>query len=157
VVHHKLGCVSHRKYGRLFLLRKPFRSFVFASQTLQVFCFCFANPLGLSFGPLQKGTICSSEQASRALQLLQSVQVTEDIVTNGDGDVIVVDEDLNNTYPIRRTSSQTKLHRWRKCFVPTNKFMVELDSILQHFDVEEKRDIVRRIMKHDNCVWTKWN
>jgi len=34
---------------------------VFASQTLQVFCFCFANPLGFSFGPSQKGTICSSE------------------------------------------------------------------------------------------------
>jgi hypothetical protein len=29
--------VSHCKYGRLFLLRKPFRFFVFASQTLQVF------------------------------------------------------------------------------------------------------------------------
>jgi hypothetical protein len=29
--------VSHRKYGRLFLLRKPFKFFVFASQTLQVF------------------------------------------------------------------------------------------------------------------------
>jgi hypothetical protein len=24
---------------------------VFASQTLQVFCFCFANPLGFLFGP----------------------------------------------------------------------------------------------------------
>jgi hypothetical protein len=35
---------------------------IFASQTLQVFCFCFANPLGFSFGPSQKGTICSSEQ-----------------------------------------------------------------------------------------------
>ncbi len=34
---------------------------IFASQTLQVFCFCFANPLGFSFGPSQKGTICSSE------------------------------------------------------------------------------------------------
>jgi hypothetical protein len=34
---------------------------VFALQTLQVFCFCFANPLGFSFGPSQKGTICSSE------------------------------------------------------------------------------------------------
>jgi hypothetical protein len=33
---------------------------VFALQTLQVFCFCFANPLGFSFGPSQKGTICSS-------------------------------------------------------------------------------------------------
>ncbi len=33
---------------------------VFASQTLQVFCFCFTNPLGFSFGPSQKGTICSS-------------------------------------------------------------------------------------------------
>jgi hypothetical protein len=33
---------------------------IFASQTLQVFCFCFANPLGFLFGPLQKGTICSS-------------------------------------------------------------------------------------------------
>jgi hypothetical protein len=52
--------VSHRKYGRLFLLRKPFRFFVFASQTFQVFCFCFANPSGFSFGPSQKGTICSS-------------------------------------------------------------------------------------------------
>jgi hypothetical protein len=29
--------VLHRKYGRLFLLCKPFRFFVFASQTLQVF------------------------------------------------------------------------------------------------------------------------
>ncbi len=37
MVHHKLRCVSHRKYGRLVLLRKPFRFFVFASQTLQVF------------------------------------------------------------------------------------------------------------------------
>jgi len=37
VVHHKLRCVSHRKYGRLVLLRKPFRFFVFALQTLQVF------------------------------------------------------------------------------------------------------------------------
>jgi hypothetical protein len=34
---------------------------IFASQTLQVFCFCFANPLGFSFGPSQKGTICSSD------------------------------------------------------------------------------------------------
>jgi hypothetical protein len=33
---------------------------IFASQTLQVFCFCFANPLGFSFGLSQKGTICSS-------------------------------------------------------------------------------------------------
>jgi hypothetical protein len=33
---------------------------VFASQTLQVFCFCFANPSGFSFGPSQKGTICNS-------------------------------------------------------------------------------------------------
>jgi len=33
---------------------------IFASQTLQVFCFCFANPLRFSFGPSQKGTICSS-------------------------------------------------------------------------------------------------
>ncbi len=32
-----MRCVSHRKYGRLFLLRKPFKFFVFASQTLQVF------------------------------------------------------------------------------------------------------------------------
>ncbi len=36
-MHHKLRCVSHCKYGKLFLLRKPFRFFVFASQTLQVF------------------------------------------------------------------------------------------------------------------------
>jgi hypothetical protein len=34
---------------------------VFASQTLQVFCFSFANPLGFLFGPSQKGTICSSD------------------------------------------------------------------------------------------------
>jgi hypothetical protein len=33
---------------------------IFALQTLQVFCFCFANPLGFLFGPSQKGTICSS-------------------------------------------------------------------------------------------------
>jgi hypothetical protein len=33
---------------------------VFALQTLQVFCFCFANLSGFSFGPSQKGTICSS-------------------------------------------------------------------------------------------------
>jgi hypothetical protein len=31
-----------------------------ASQTLQVFCFSFANPSGFLFGPSQKGTICSS-------------------------------------------------------------------------------------------------
>jgi hypothetical protein len=35
--------------------------FFFALQTLQVFCFSFANLLGFLFGPLQKGTICSSE------------------------------------------------------------------------------------------------
>jgi hypothetical protein len=34
---------------------------VFASQTLQVFCFFFANPSGFSFGPSQKGRICSSD------------------------------------------------------------------------------------------------
>jgi hypothetical protein len=34
---------------------------VFASQTLQVFCFCFANPSGFSFGPSQKGRICNSD------------------------------------------------------------------------------------------------
>jgi hypothetical protein len=34
----------------------------FASQTLQVFCFSFANPSDFLFGPLQKGTICSSEE-----------------------------------------------------------------------------------------------
>jgi hypothetical protein len=33
----------------------------FASQTLQVFCFSFANPSDFLFGPSQKGTICSSE------------------------------------------------------------------------------------------------
>jgi hypothetical protein len=31
-----------------------------ASQTLQVFCFSFANPSSFLFGPSQKGTICSS-------------------------------------------------------------------------------------------------
>jgi hypothetical protein len=35
----------------------------FASQTLQVFCFSFANPLDFLFGPSQKGTICSSENS----------------------------------------------------------------------------------------------
>ncbi len=30
-----------------------------------------------------------------------------------------------------------KLRRWEKCFVIGNKFMVELDDTLQHFDVEE--------------------
>jgi hypothetical protein len=34
---------------------------VFASKTLQVFCFSFANPSGFLFGPSQKNTICSSE------------------------------------------------------------------------------------------------
>jgi hypothetical protein len=28
-----------------------------ASQTLQVFCFSFANPSGFLFGPSQKGTM----------------------------------------------------------------------------------------------------
>jgi hypothetical protein len=32
----------------------------FPSQTLQVICFSFAKPLDFLFGPLQKGTICSS-------------------------------------------------------------------------------------------------
>jgi hypothetical protein len=33
----------------------------FASQTLQVFCFSFANPSDFLFGHSQKGTICSSD------------------------------------------------------------------------------------------------
>jgi len=37
---------------------------IFASQTLQVFFFFFSNPLGFSFGPSQKGTICSSDWSS---------------------------------------------------------------------------------------------
>jgi hypothetical protein len=49
---------------------------VFASQTLQVFCFCFANPSGFSFGPSQKGTICSSE-----LVILQTVNDWENMAT----------------------------------------------------------------------------
>jgi hypothetical protein len=32
----------------------------FTSQAFQVFCFSFANPSCFLFGPLQKGTICSS-------------------------------------------------------------------------------------------------
>jgi hypothetical protein len=32
----------------------------FPSQTLQVICFSFAKPSDFLFGPLQKGTICSS-------------------------------------------------------------------------------------------------
>jgi hypothetical protein len=32
----------------------------FASRTVQVFCFSFANPSNFLFGPSQKGTICSS-------------------------------------------------------------------------------------------------
>jgi hypothetical protein len=38
---------------------------VFALQTFQVFYFCFANLSGFSFGPSQKGTICSSELPSK--------------------------------------------------------------------------------------------
>ncbi len=38
MVHHKLRCVSHHKFGRFFLLHKPFRFFIFPSQTLQIFC-----------------------------------------------------------------------------------------------------------------------
>jgi hypothetical protein len=40
---------------------------IFASQTLQVFCFCFANPLSFLFGPSQKSTICSSDGASNVV------------------------------------------------------------------------------------------
>jgi len=47
---------------------------VFASQTFQVFCFCFANPLGFSFGPSQKGTICSSEGVELSVFFLKSGQ-----------------------------------------------------------------------------------
>jgi len=36
---------------------------IVASQTLQVFYFCFVNPSGFSFGLSQKGTICSTGQA----------------------------------------------------------------------------------------------
>jgi hypothetical protein len=39
-VHHKVWCVLHCKYGRLFLLHKPFRFFIW---------------------PFTKGTICSSD------------------------------------------------------------------------------------------------
>ncbi len=38
MVRHKLRCVLHRKFGRFFFLRKPFRFFVFLSQNLQIFC-----------------------------------------------------------------------------------------------------------------------
>jgi hypothetical protein len=48
---------------------------VFASQTLQVFCFCFANPLGFSFGPSQKGTICSSDPLDSELSPSRSLGV----------------------------------------------------------------------------------
>jgi hypothetical protein len=54
-----------------------------------------------------------------------------------DEDAIAINENLNITCPIGSTSSQSKLRRWRKCFINANKFMVELDSTLQHFDVEE--------------------
>ncbi len=67
-----------------------------------------------------------------------------------DEDAIDVNEDLNNTCPIIGTFSQSGLCRWRKCYVIANKFMAKLDSILQHFDVEEKRDIVQRILEHDS-------
>jgi hypothetical protein len=40
----------------------------FASQTLQVFCFPFANPSDFLFGPSQKGTICSSERPSKLIE-----------------------------------------------------------------------------------------
>jgi hypothetical protein len=43
---------------------------VFASQTLQVFCYCFANPSGFSFGPSQKGTICSSDFVQPSFETL---------------------------------------------------------------------------------------
>jgi hypothetical protein len=43
---------------------------VFASQTFQVFCFYFANPSGFSFGPSQKGRICSSEQWHQNLSII---------------------------------------------------------------------------------------
>jgi hypothetical protein len=33
----------------------------FPSQTFQVICFSFAKPSDFLFGPLQKGTICSSD------------------------------------------------------------------------------------------------
>ncbi len=60
-----------------------------------------------------------------------------DIATNVDEDAIAINENLNITCPIGSTSSQSKLCRWRKCFINANKFMVELDSTLQNFDVEE--------------------
>ncbi len=36
-------------------------------------CFCFANPSGFSFGPSQKGTICSSGIHARNVSLRLNV------------------------------------------------------------------------------------
>jgi hypothetical protein len=45
----------------------------FPSQTLQVFCFSFAKPSNFLFGPLQKGTICSSECEAQPVIVVQFV------------------------------------------------------------------------------------
>jgi hypothetical protein len=46
----------------------------FASQTLQVFCFSFANPSDFLFGPSQKGTICSNEHEGIAQHKARSMK-----------------------------------------------------------------------------------
>ncbi len=47
----------------------------FPSQTLQVICFSFAKPSDFLFGPLQKGTICSSAYLANTFMFVATLKV----------------------------------------------------------------------------------
>jgi hypothetical protein len=61
-----------------------------------------------------------------------------------------VDQDPNVVCGTSSTSFGCGLHRWKKCSTIANRFVAKLDTILQKFDNEEKKDIVQRIMEHES-------
>ncbi len=82
-------------------------------------------------------------QASRAQQQDASRPNTED-------NVIDVDQDPNVVCSTLGTSFGCGLHRWKKCFTITNRFVAKLGTTLQQFDSEEKKNIIRSIVEHES-------
>lgn len=73
-------------------------------------------------------------QALRAQQQDAFGPITKDNVTD-------VDQDLDVVCGTSSTSFGYGLHRWKKCSTIANRFVAELDTILQQFDSEEKKTL----------------
>jgi hypothetical protein len=74
-------------------------------------------------------------QALRAHQQYAYGPITKD-------NVIDVDQDPNVVCGTSSISFGCGLRKWRKCSTTANRFVAELDIILEQFDNEEKKDIV---------------